>query len=126
MHDINNDVSQGKRTHASLKKIHAWLYISREPGKIPANVITQKNITMKPAMKVLGALGIGLAAGAVAGILLAPRKGEETRKLLRRKGEAVADRVKFNLKKGERMVAHAKEDIQDVLNGTREKVNQFM
>jgi gas vesicle protein len=81
---------------------------------------------MKPAMKVLGALGIGLAAGAVAGILLAPRKGEETRKLLRRKGEQVTDRMKFNLKKGERMVAHAKEDLQDALNGVGNKVNQFM
>jgi gas vesicle protein len=81
---------------------------------------------MKPAMKVLGALCIGLGAGAVAAILLAPRKGEETRRMLRRKGEKLADNVKFNLKKGERMVAHAKEDLEDVLNGVGNKVNQFM
>jgi gas vesicle protein len=80
---------------------------------------------MKPAMKVLGALGLGLAAGAAAGILLAPRKGEETRKLLRRKGEKVADRMKFNLKKGERMVANLKEDVQDSVNGIGKKLTQF-
>ncbi len=80
---------------------------------------------MKPAMKVLGALGLGLAAGAVAGILLAPRKGDETRKLLRRKGEKMADRMKFNLKKGERMVANLKEDVQDSVNGIGKKLTQF-
>ena len=80
---------------------------------------------MKPAMKVLGALGLGLAAGAAAGILLAPRKGEETRKLLRRKGEKMADRMKFNLKKGERMVANLKEDAQDTVNGIGKKLTQF-
>lgn len=80
---------------------------------------------MKPAMKVLGALGLGLVAGAAAGILLAPRKGEETRKLLRRKGEKMADRMKFNLKKGERMVANLTEDVQDTVNGIGKKLTQF-
>jgi gas vesicle protein len=80
---------------------------------------------MKPAMKVLGALGLGLAVGAVAGILLAPRKGDETRKLLRRKGEKMADRMKFNLKKGERMVADLQEDVQDTVNGIGKKLTQF-
>lgn len=80
---------------------------------------------MKPAMKVLSALGIGLAAGTVAGILMAPRKGEDTRKLIRRKGEDLADRVKFNLKKGEKMVAHLKEDVEDTLNGIGKKASQF-
>jgi gas vesicle protein len=80
---------------------------------------------MKPAMKVLGALGIGLAAGAVAGILLAPRKGEDTRKLIRRKGEKMVDRMKFNLHQGEKMVANLKEDVQDTLNGIGKKASQF-
>jgi gas vesicle protein len=86
---------------------------------------TEKPKIMKPAMKVLSALGIGLAAGAVAGILLAPRKGEDTRKLIRRKGEDLADRMKFNLKKGEKMVAHLKEDVEDTLNGIGKKASQF-
>jgi gas vesicle protein len=80
---------------------------------------------MKPAMKVLSALGLGLVVGAAAGILLAPRKGDETRKLLRRKGEKLADRMKFNLKKGERMVADLEEDVEDTVNGIGKKLTQF-
>lgn len=84
---------------------------------------TAKTNTMKPAMKIFTALAVGMAAGAVAGLLLAPRKGEETRKLLRRKGEKMVDNMKFNIRKGERMMANLKEDVEDTVNGIGRKLN---
>lgn len=43
--------------------------------------------------KVLFAALVGAAAGAVAGVLLAPASGEETRKKLREEGERIKDDV---------------------------------
>jgi gas vesicle protein len=99
--------------------------ISPENPDESGHPFTEKPKIMKPAIKVLGALAVGLAAGAVAGILLAPRRGEDTRKLIRRKGEDMVDRMKFNLKKGEKMVANLKEDVEDTVNGIGRKINQF-
>jgi gas vesicle protein len=96
-----------------------YLRIRHQP---PASK-TAKTITMKPAMKIFTALAVGMAAGAVAGMLLAPRKGEETRKLLRRKGEKMVDEMKFNIRKGERTMANLKEDVEDTINGISRKLN---
>ncbi|MBR1889839.1 MAG: YtxH domain-containing protein [Alloprevotella sp.] len=41
---------------------------------------------------------LGAAVGAVAGLLLAPEKGEETRKKLLDKGKKIADKVNETLK----------------------------
>jgi gas vesicle protein len=43
--------------------------------------------------KVLFAALVGAAAGAVAGVLMAPASGEETRKKLREEGERIKDDV---------------------------------
>lgn len=43
--------------------------------------------------KVLFAALVGAAAGAVAGVLLAPASGEETRKKLKEEGERIKDDV---------------------------------
>lgn len=48
---------------------------------------------MKSGKVVLGVLA-GLAAGAALGILLAPEKGERTRKHILRKGEDLVDELK--------------------------------
>ena len=52
---------------------------------------------MKNNQVILGVLG-GLAAGALLGILFAPKKGSKTRKMLADKGEGYADdlKSKFN------------------------------
>lgn len=51
---------------------------------------------MKSSKVVLGVLG-GIAAGAIAGILLAPDKGSRTRKKIVSKGKNFADDVKSKL-----------------------------
>jgi len=80
---------------------------------------------MKPLVKTIAAVGAGLAVGAVAGVLMAPRKGEETRKLIRQKGQKIADRMQSKVKEGEKLVTGVKSDIQDALNGINKKINQF-
>jgi gas vesicle protein len=76
-------------------------------------------------MKALAALGAGLAVGAAAGILLAPNKGTETRRIIRKKGQRMADRLQRKVRDGERFVVGVKEDIHDTLNGISKKINQF-
>lgn len=80
---------------------------------------------MKPLVKTIAALGAGLAVGAAAGVLLAPRKGEETRKLIRQKGQKIADRMQSKVKEGEKLVTGVKGDIHDALNGINKKINQL-
>ena len=49
---------------------------------------------MKNAGKVLAALGIGMLAGAILGVLYAPDKGSETRKKISSKAGEMADKIK--------------------------------
>ncbi|MBS1764315.1 MAG: YtxH domain-containing protein [Bacteroidetes bacterium] len=57
--------------------------------------------------KILGALLLGAAAGAVLGILFAPDKGNETRKKIKQKGEDLLDDIK-------RKIDEAKEDMDNL------------
>jgi gas vesicle protein len=69
--------------------------------------------------EIASAFGIGLGVGAIVGLLLAPRSGEETRGLLREKAqdgidEAVAE-VKRVARKGQRAADSAKEFVNDAV-----------
>jgi len=80
---------------------------------------------MKPLIKTIAALGAGLAVGAAAGVLLAPNKGTETRRIIRQKGQKIADRLQRKVRKGEQLVVGVKDDLKDTLNGINKKINQF-
>ena len=71
------------------------------------------------------ALGIGLAAGAAAGILMAPRKGSETRKLIRRKGEDMVENVKDTINEGKQKLTNLKEDFRNKTNELNKKVHEL-
>jgi gas vesicle protein len=70
------------------------------------SIVLKQNI-MANGGKILGALLLGAAAGAVLGILFAPDKGTETRKKIKQKGEDLLDDIK-------RKIDEAKEDMDNL------------
>lgn len=70
--------------------------------------------------KVLFAALVGAAAGVVAGVLLAPASGEETRMKLREEGERIKDDVS---KKVETLTEGGKEKIEEIKKKASEAVN---
>ena len=62
--------------------------------------------------KVLLGVVAGLAAGALLGILFSPEKGSDTRRLIKRKSEDLADELKDKF-----------EDFLETVSGKFEKVN---
>jgi len=75
---------------------------------------------MSNSGKVIGALLVGLAAGAALGILFAPDKGEETRKKLMGKAKDLADdlsnRVRGGMDKVREKAGEVEDMIEDGLN----------
>ena len=63
---------------------------------------------------ILGAM-IGAAAGAIAGILFAPKSGKETRKI-------VGDKAKDYAQKGKEIMNRSKDLAKDKIHETAEKV----
>lgn len=70
--------------------------------------------------KVLFAALVGAAAGAIAGVLLAPASGEETRKKLREEGERIKDDV---TKKVGSLAEEGREKIEEIKKKAAETVN---
>lgn len=85
-----------------------------------------KKNTMNTSGKILTAAAVGLAAGAVAGLLLAPRSGKETRDLLKKKGEQAADKVKHGFEKGRRQVVDLKEKAEERIRDVNQKVSEVI
>lgn len=48
---------------------------------------------MKTGLKILGAVAAGVVVGSIAGILLAPRSGKETRKIIADKSGDMKDKL---------------------------------
>ncbi len=76
--------------------------------------------------KVLTALGIGLAAGAVLGVLFAPRKGVETRDMLAKKSKAVADEINDGITEGRKKLNALKDGLREGKNHFEKKLDEVL
>lgn len=66
---------------------------------------------MKTNGKILIAGLAGLAAGAIAAILMAPRSGKDTRRLMRETGDEWGERFREEVEDGKRAVSSIREKI---------------
>ncbi len=81
---------------------------------------------MKHTNKIFTALGVGMAAGAVLGILFAPRKGKETRAFLSKKGTKITGTIENEIQDGRKKLTGMKEGFRDSLNHISKKVEEVL
>ncbi len=81
---------------------------------------------MKTANKIFAALGIGMAAGAVLGLLFAPRKGSETREIFSKKGRKLTGTIKNEIQEGQKKLNGLKEGFREGLNHISKTVEEVM
>ncbi|MBL0134192.1 MAG: YtxH domain-containing protein [Chitinophagaceae bacterium] len=77
---------------------------------------------MNTTSKMLAAMAVGAAVGAIAGIMLAPDKGSETRRKLKEQGKRVADNLKDKFNHGKEKMNGMKEDIEQAV---KDKAKEF-
>lgn len=78
------------------------------------------------SQKTLVALVAGAAIGAIAGILLAPSSGTDTRKKLMKKGEGLCDQFTDLLDQGKSMLDEAMGTAKDATEQASKKVKGTM
>jgi len=76
--------------------------------------------------KVHTALGIGLAAGAVLGVLFAPRKGAETRDMMSKKSQAFADEINDGIAEGKKKLNTLKDGLREGKNHFEKKLDKVL
>jgi gas vesicle protein len=69
-------------------------------------------MNMNTTGKIIAAAAVGIAAGAVAGLLLAPRTGKDTRGDIRKKGGKLADKVRENIEEGRQQLSSLRENLE--------------
>lgn len=80
---------------------------------------------MSTQKTLLGALA-GLAAGAALGLLLAPRSGKETRKIIRKKGHDAKAELDNLMNEGLEKWSAMKDKVVDKANMTKEDIQDFL
>jgi gas vesicle protein len=81
---------------------------------------------MKTTGKIITAAAAGIAAGAIAGLLLAPKSGKETRNLLQKKGNKLTDKMKDGVEEGKKAVSGIREKIEESLKDVNHKVGEVV
>src|SRR5690606_16343824 len=85
--------------------------------------LTTKLFFMNNNIKILIGTGVGLAAGAVLGILFAPEKGADTRKEINDQIKKLAETVEDSFNKGKEKFHDIKEKVEQAV---KEKVEQYV
>lgn len=80
---------------------------------------------MSTSKTLLGAL-VGLTAGAAIGILLAPRSGKETRKLIKKKGQEAQGNLNELLDQGYNQWKKVRNQVVDRANMTKHDIKDFL
>lgn len=78
---------------------------------------------MKNSTKILAAAAIGVVAGGVLGLLLAPDKGNETRKKIAKQSEKMMKTIKGGF--GREKMARMKEKLENKLQKITAKMEEF-
>lgn len=81
---------------------------------------------MKTTGKIITAAAAGIAAGAIAGLLLAPKSGKETRNMLQKKGNKLTDKLKEGLEEGKKAVTGIREKFEENLKDVNHKVGEVV
>lgn len=81
---------------------------------------------MKTTGKIITAAAAGIAAGAIAGLLLAPKSGKETRNMLQKKGNKLTDKLKDGVEEGKKAVTGIREKFEENLKDVNHKVGEVI
>jgi gas vesicle protein len=76
-------------------------------------VSLSKMAIMENTSKMLIALGAGLVAGGLLGVLFAPDKGTVTRHKIAEGGKKLADKIRQNVKEGKQKMAEQVNHVRD-------------
>lgn len=77
---------------------------------------------MKDNTKILGALVLGAAAGAVLGLLFAPSKGSELRKQIKDNAEDLIDELSEKINEGKETISNLRDKAMSKTDGLKTMV----
>lgn len=81
---------------------------------------------MKNSEKIALSLAAAFAAGAVAGILLAPAKGKKTRERIGRKGQHLVNSIEDVIQEGKSSFTDLRENMKDTFQTLKKDAEQLV